>query len=75
MHERMMPRGTGTSTRARRLAVPRVVAALTVVGLLAGAAGCARPERPAGTIVMASGTDLESGNPLVTIHPLSVKFQ
>lgn len=70
-----MPRGTGTSTRARRLAVPRVVAALSVVGLLAGAAGCARPERPAGTIVMASGTDLESGNPLVTIHPLSRQLQ
>ena len=36
---------------------------------------CAPPERPAGTAVMASGTDLESGNPLVTLHPLSRQLQ
>ncbi|HKO15489.1 MAG TPA: peptide ABC transporter substrate-binding protein [Gemmatimonadaceae bacterium] len=38
-------------------------------------AGCVAPERPAGTVVYASGTDLESGNPLVTIHPLSRQVQ
>ena len=36
---------------------------------------CGRPDRPAGTIVMASGADLESGNPLVTVHPLSRQLQ
>jgi peptide/nickel transport system substrate-binding protein len=30
---------------------------------------------PAGVVVFASGTDLESGNPLVTIHPLSRQVQ
>jgi peptide/nickel transport system substrate-binding protein len=33
------------------------------------------PERPAGIVVYASGTDLESGNPLVTIHSLSRQVQ
>ena len=37
--------------------------------------GCAPPERPAGTVVYASGSDLESANPLVTIHPLSRQIQ
>ncbi len=39
------------------------------------AAGCGAPERPADVVVYASGTDLESGNPLVTIHPLSRQIQ
>src|SRR5690242_15265213 len=32
-------------------------------------------ERPANTVVYASGADLESGNPLVTVHPLSRQVQ
>ncbi|MEO7082765.1 MAG: peptide ABC transporter substrate-binding protein [Gemmatimonadaceae bacterium] len=36
--------------------------------------GCAAPH-PADTVVYASGTDLESGNPLVTIHSLSRQIQ
>ncbi|WP_309670343.1 peptide ABC transporter substrate-binding protein [Gemmatimonas sp.] len=47
------------------------IAALSVFGAVA----CGRPDRPAGTIVMASGADLESGNPLVTVHPLSRQLQ
>ncbi|WP_310570058.1 peptide ABC transporter substrate-binding protein [Gemmatimonas sp.] len=47
------------------------IAALSVLGAVA----CGRPDRPAGTIVMASGADLESGNPLVTVHPLSRQLQ
>jgi len=39
------------------------------------AAGCAAAPRDAGTVVFASGTDLESGNPLVTIHSLSRQVQ
>ncbi|HEY2377711.1 MAG TPA: peptide ABC transporter substrate-binding protein [Gemmatimonadaceae bacterium] len=36
--------------------------------------GCVA-ERPANTVVYASGADLESGNPLVTVHPLSRQVQ
>jgi peptide/nickel transport system substrate-binding protein len=38
-------------------------------------AACVAPRRPADTVVYASGTDLESANPLVTIHPLSRQVQ
>jgi peptide/nickel transport system substrate-binding protein len=38
-------------------------------------AACAAPEHPAGTVVLASGADLESANPLVTVHPLSAQVQ
>jgi peptide/nickel transport system substrate-binding protein len=48
--------------------------ALSTVALLAAAA-CWSPQRPADVVVYASGTDLESGNPLVTIHPLSRQIQ
>ena len=36
---------------------------------------CFAPQRPADTVVYASGTDLESGNPLVTVHSLSRQIQ
>ena len=36
---------------------------------------CATSPRPADVVVYASGTDLESANPLVTIHPLSRQIQ
>ena len=42
---------------------------------LALSGACAAPQRPADVIVFASGTDLESANPLVTIHPLSRQIQ
>jgi peptide/nickel transport system substrate-binding protein len=37
--------------------------------------GCQAGTRPADVIVYASGSDLESANPLVTIHPLSRQVQ
>jgi peptide/nickel transport system substrate-binding protein len=37
--------------------------------------GCAGSQRPGDVVVYASGTDLESANPLVTIHPLSRQVQ
>ncbi|WP_331049652.1 peptide ABC transporter substrate-binding protein [Gemmatimonas sp.] len=43
--------------------------------LLSAVGACGGAERAAGTVVMASGSDLESGNPLVTIHPLSRQLQ
>lgn len=58
--------------RARALAS---IATAVGAGLLAGASACTRSPRPADVVVYASGTDLESGNPLVTIHPLSRQVQ
>jgi peptide/nickel transport system substrate-binding protein len=39
------------------------------------AAACIAPQRNPDTVVYASGTDLESGNPLVTVHSLSRQIQ
>ena len=36
---------------------------------------CGTPAREPGTVVYASGADLESANPLVTVHPLSRQVQ
>jgi peptide/nickel transport system substrate-binding protein len=38
-------------------------------------AACEAPVRSGGTLVYASGVDLESANPLVTVHPLSRQIQ
>ena len=43
--------------------------------VLSFALGCVAPERPTDTVVYASGADLESGNPLVTTHPLARQVQ
>jgi peptide/nickel transport system substrate-binding protein len=39
------------------------------------AIACGPPARPSDVLVYASGTDLESANPLVTVHPLSRQIQ
>ncbi len=51
------------------------ITTLTLACVAAGTVACAASPRPADVIVYASGTDLESGNPLVTIHPLSRQVQ
>jgi peptide/nickel transport system substrate-binding protein len=43
--------------------------------LMLAALACGAPERRQSTVVYASGADLESANPLVTIHPLSRQVQ
>jgi peptide/nickel transport system substrate-binding protein len=48
---------------------------LPALAVVMALSACGRPARPAATVVMASGTDLESGNPLVTVHPLSRQLQ
>lgn len=55
----------------------RAIARAAAVALLgAGApAACAPAARDGGTVVVASGADLESANPLVTVHPLSRQVQ
>ncbi|MEX2153766.1 MAG: peptide ABC transporter substrate-binding protein [Gemmatimonadaceae bacterium] len=47
------------------------IVAVAIAALL----GCGPSPRPADVVVYASGTDLESANPLVTIHPLSRQVQ
>ena len=50
----------------------------TLAALLVGATGavsCTAPARATDTVVYASGADLESANPLVTVHPLSRQVQ
>ena len=61
----MMGRGGAASTAVRLIA-----AASSFV-----AGGCAPAERPRNTVVYASGADLESANPLVTVHPLARQVQ
>jgi peptide/nickel transport system substrate-binding protein len=51
------------------------VSTLVTVLIAAAATACFAPQRPADVAVYASGTDLESGNPLVTIHSLSRQVQ
>lgn len=48
---------------------------LPAIFALALFSACGAPARAPGTVVIASGADLESGNPLVTIHPLSRQLQ
>jgi peptide/nickel transport system substrate-binding protein len=43
--------------------------------MLALASACAPPSERDDTVVYASGADLESANPLVTVHPLSRQIQ
>ena len=51
-------------------------AASTLALLVAGVpVACIAPQRDAGTVVMASGADLQSANPLVTVHPLARQVQ
>lgn len=53
----------------------RASTAAIALSLALSLAGCAAPARPAGTVVFASGADLESANPLTTIHPLARQIQ
>lgn len=50
-------------------------AALLLALLVATLGGCIAPQRPDDVLVIASGADLESANPLVTTHPLSRQVQ
>jgi len=58
---------TSTARRFVRRATLALVALLIV--------GCVAPQRPSDVLVLASGADLESPNPLVTTHPLSRQVQ
>jgi peptide/nickel transport system substrate-binding protein len=56
--------------RERRTSTCAALIALLSVGL-----SCGAPTRADDTVVYASGADLESANPLVTVHPLSRQIQ
>ena len=62
----MIARGRAKATRAAHVA-------LTAAAVAGGS--CAPPPRPADVAVYASGADLESPDPLVTVHPLSRQVQ
>lgn len=63
----------GASRRLRRLAA---LASLRTPSLLATALGACMPvDHPADTVVYASGSDLESPNPLLTVHNLARQLQ
>ncbi|MEJ7812731.1 MAG: peptide ABC transporter substrate-binding protein [Gemmatimonadaceae bacterium] len=47
----------------------------STAALIAVGGACSRPARSGDTVVYASGADLESANPLVTIHALSRQLQ
>jgi peptide/nickel transport system substrate-binding protein len=49
--------------------------ALIAAVALVAQVGCIAPQRPDDVLVLASGADLESANPLVTTHPLSRQVQ
>lgn len=70
-HRRMIAPGLRTSTRGMvRTAVGLALATASVAG-----GGCAPTTRAPDTAVVASGTDLESANPLVTVHPMARQVQ
>jgi peptide/nickel transport system substrate-binding protein len=54
---------------------PLSIGCLRIALLAVLAAGCGGSPRPADVVVYASGSDLQSGNPLVTVHPLSQQVQ
>jgi peptide/nickel transport system substrate-binding protein len=75
----MMPANSRTSTRTARFAPGAARATVVVAAFVAAFVGllaaCAPAPRQPGTVVMASGTDLESGNPLLTVHSLTRQIQ
>jgi peptide/nickel transport system substrate-binding protein len=55
--------------------MPASRSASTVALMLLATGACAPSARRADTVVIASGADLESANPLVTLHPLARQVQ
>ena len=52
-----------------------MLAAAGLAAVAGGPVACGPVAREPGTVVVASGADLESANPLVTVHPLSRQVQ
>lgn len=73
-HARIMGDALAPSTLGDQRTARRVRRSLAAVAVLAGTACGAAPSR-AGVAVIASGADLESANPLVTVHPMARQIQ
>jgi peptide/nickel transport system substrate-binding protein len=72
------PRATPVRLVARALDALTLRAALALGAAACGSVAlgaCTGSARPTDTIVIASGSDLESANPVVTLHPLSRQVQ
>jgi len=66
----------GAAGRAARMSRrPGVVVRAALLRLPLAAIACTGAARPHDTIVLASGSDLESANPVVTVHPMSRQMQ
>ena len=52
-----------------------MIVSIVLLVVVLVATSCIAPQRSADVLVMASGADLESANPLVTVHPLSRQVQ
>ena len=52
-----------------------MAAVLVLTASTLASLSCVAPARPADVLVLASGAELESANPLVTVHPLSRQMQ
>ena len=70
-----LERSEGSECREHSLISHRCRVASTALAALLCGAGCIAPQRPDDVVVLASGADLESANPLVTTHPLSRQVQ
>jgi peptide/nickel transport system substrate-binding protein len=68
----MMPAGAGKGSGGPRGPAAAAAAAAALSALVTA---CVPPARPPGTVVFASGADLESPNPVLTVHPLSRQVQ
>src|SRR5678815_347231 len=64
------PRHAGESTAGVHLGVRPPVACLVLFAL-----ACSSAPRRANTVILASGADLQSANPLLTTHPLARQVQ
>jgi peptide/nickel transport system substrate-binding protein len=70
-HARIMGDALAPSTLLRRA----IVAVVALVFAAASIAACAAAPSREGVAVIASGADLESANPLVTVHPMARQIQ
>jgi len=71
----MIAQERAASTRAHAFLHRRAFVSVAAAIALGVTPGCGAPPRIPNTAVIASGADLESGNPTVTIHPLSRQLQ
>jgi len=63
------------SHRAGSPSTSRTSVRFALEAMALAACACIAPQRTPDVLVMASGADLESANPLVTVHPLSRQVQ